>query len=101
MPATTVDTLVRGGQVVTSSETYEASIAIRGEKIVAIGPDELPQANRPRVARRNHDLHPVLEDLEDVEGLLVTGDLTRLDTDNLRHTVSRIDDLFSDLELSG
>jgi dihydropyrimidinase len=41
MPATRVDTIVRGGQVVTSSETYEASIAIHGEKIVAIGPDEL------------------------------------------------------------
>jgi dihydropyrimidinase len=47
MPATTVDTIVRGGQVVTSSETYEASIAIRGEKIVAIGPDDLlPPADR-------------------------------------------------------
>jgi dihydropyrimidinase len=32
---------VRGGQVVTSSEAYEASVAIRGEKIVAIAPDEL------------------------------------------------------------
>ena len=41
MPATTVDIIVRRGQVVTSSEAYEASIAIRGEKIVAIGPDEL------------------------------------------------------------
>ena len=47
MPATTVDTIVRGGQVVTSSEAYEASIAIRGEKIVAIGPDDLlPPADR-------------------------------------------------------
>jgi len=34
---------------------------------------------------------PFLENLEDVERLLVPGDLTRLDTDNLRHTVSRID----------
>jgi dihydropyrimidinase len=41
MPATQVDTIVRGGQVVTASEAYEASIAIQGEKIVAIGPDEL------------------------------------------------------------
>jgi dihydropyrimidinase len=41
MPATTVDTIVHGGQVVTSSAVFEASIAIRGEKIVAIGPDEL------------------------------------------------------------
>ena len=30
-----VDTIVRGGQVVTSSLVYDASIAITGEKIVA------------------------------------------------------------------
>jgi dihydropyrimidinase len=41
MPAAHVDTIVHGGQVVTSSGAYEASIAIRGEKIVAIGPEEL------------------------------------------------------------
>lgn len=47
MPAIKVDTIVRGGQVVTASEAYEASIAIRGEKIVAIGPDELlPSADQ-------------------------------------------------------
>ena len=47
MPATTVDLIVRGGQVVTASEAYEASVAIRGEKIVAIGPDDLlPPADR-------------------------------------------------------
>ena len=36
-----VDTIVGGGQVVTSSQTFESSIAISGEKIVAIGPEEL------------------------------------------------------------
>ena len=36
-----VDTIIGGGQIVTSSEVYEASIAISGEKIVAIGPDQL------------------------------------------------------------
>jgi dihydropyrimidinase len=41
MPATRVDTIVHGGQVVTSSDVFEASIAIAGEKIAAIGPDEL------------------------------------------------------------
>ena len=41
MPATGVDIIVHGGQVVTSSEAYDASIAIKGEKIVAIGPDDL------------------------------------------------------------
>ena len=47
MPATTVDIIVHGGQVVTASEAYEASVAIRGEKIVAIGPDDvLPPADQ-------------------------------------------------------
>ena len=36
-----VDTIVRGGQVVTSSQVYDAAIAIAGEKIVALGPEEL------------------------------------------------------------
>jgi dihydropyrimidinase len=47
MAAPTVDTVIRGGQVVTASEAYEASIAIRGDKIVAVGPDDLlpPAAN--------------------------------------------------------
>ena len=36
-----VDTIVRGGQVVSSSEVYSAAIAISGEKIVALGPEEL------------------------------------------------------------
>jgi len=41
MPDTRVDTIVRGGQVVTSSEVYDAAIAISGEKIVALGPEHL------------------------------------------------------------
>ena len=36
-----VDTVVVGGQIVTSSQVYEASIAIDGEKIAAIGPENL------------------------------------------------------------
>ena len=36
-----VDTIVRGGQVVTSSQVYDSAIAISGEKIVALGPEEL------------------------------------------------------------
>jgi dihydropyrimidinase len=41
------DTIVHGGRVVTATEVYEASIAIRGETIVAIGPDDaLPEAAR-------------------------------------------------------
>ena len=41
MPNVRVDTVVRGGQVVSPSQVYNASIAISGEKIVAIGPEEL------------------------------------------------------------
>ncbi|MEE8291085.1 MAG: amidohydrolase family protein, partial [Candidatus Tectomicrobia bacterium] len=42
-----VDTIVRGGQVVTSSQVYDAAIAISGEKIVALGPEELlPPADK-------------------------------------------------------
>ena len=41
MPETRVDTIVRGGQVVTSTQIYDASIAIAGEKIVALGPEHL------------------------------------------------------------
>ena len=36
-----VDTIVRGGQIVTSSQVYEAAIAISGEKIVALGPENM------------------------------------------------------------
>ena len=41
MPEVRVDTIVRGGQIVTSSQVYDAAIAIAGEKIVALGPEEL------------------------------------------------------------
>jgi allantoinase len=42
-----VDAIVHGGQIVTASEVLEASIAIHGEKIVAIGLGEvLPSAER-------------------------------------------------------
>src|SRR5262245_31246338 len=39
--AARVDTIVRGGQVVTATDSYEAAIAIKGEQIVAIGPEAL------------------------------------------------------------
>jgi len=46
MPDTRVDTIVRGGQIVTSSLIYDASVAIAEGKIVAIGPEEfLPPAD--------------------------------------------------------
>jgi len=42
-----VDTIIRGGQIVTSSQVYESSIAISGEKIAAIGPEHLlPPADK-------------------------------------------------------
>ena len=36
-----VDTIVRGGQVVTSSQVVDAAVAIKGEKIVALAPEHL------------------------------------------------------------
>src|SRR5580698_590447 len=56
-----------------------------------VGANELAQTDRARIARGNHDLHPILENLENVEGLLVARDLARLDADNLRNAVGRID----------
>jgi dihydropyrimidinase len=42
-----VDTLVRGGRVVTASDIVETAVAIQGETIVAIGPEALlPPAER-------------------------------------------------------
>jgi dihydropyrimidinase len=42
-----VDTIIRGGQIVTSSQVYESSIAITGEKIALIGPEDLmPPADK-------------------------------------------------------
>ena len=42
-----VDTIVVGGRIVTSSQVYEASIAIDGGRIAAIGPENLlPPADR-------------------------------------------------------
>src|SRR4029453_5284860 len=47
MSASGVDVVVRGGRVVTSTDVVEAAVAIRGDKIVAIGPDSLlPKADR-------------------------------------------------------
>ena len=47
MSASGVDVVVRGGRVVTSTDIVEAAVAIRGDKIVAIGPDSLlPKADR-------------------------------------------------------
>src|SRR5262249_17918529 len=46
MPAS-VDLILHGGTVVTASDAYEASVAVQGEKIVAIGPASmLPEARR-------------------------------------------------------
>ena len=46
MAGTRVDTIISGGQIVTSSQVFESGIAMSGEKIVAIGPDYLlPRAD--------------------------------------------------------
>jgi len=42
-----VDTIVRGGQVVTATDVFEAAVAIKGGTIAAIGPEALlPPADR-------------------------------------------------------
>ena len=42
-----VDLVLRGGTIVTASDAYEASVAVQGETIAAIGPDALlPDAAR-------------------------------------------------------
>ena len=47
MAETRVDTIVRGGKVVTSTQVFEAAVAIKGEKIAAVGPEHLlPEADR-------------------------------------------------------
>ena len=40
MPARAVDTVVRGGKVVTATEVLDTSVAIQGGRIVALGYDE-------------------------------------------------------------
>lgn len=46
MTIPTVDTVVHGGTVAFSTQAYEASIAIKGERIVAVGPHEMmPEAD--------------------------------------------------------
>src|SRR2546421_4319688 len=47
MTAHGVDVVVRGGLVVTASDAFEAAVAVKGDKIVAIGPEALlPPATR-------------------------------------------------------
>ena len=47
MSTARVDTIVRGGQVVSASGVSDTAIAIRGDRIVALGPDTiLPPAER-------------------------------------------------------
>ena len=42
-----VDTIIRGGKIVTSSQVLDAAVAIKGEKIAAVAPEELlPPADR-------------------------------------------------------
>jgi dihydropyrimidinase len=41
------DTVVRGGRIVTASDVFEAAVAIKDDKIVAVGPESfLPHADR-------------------------------------------------------
>ena len=69
-----VDTIVHGGQVVTSSHVYQAAIAIKGEQIAAVGPEEmLPPADHYVDATGKYvlpgaiDCHVHLGNLDDYE----------------------------------
>jgi allantoinase len=58
----TVDVLITGGRIVTLESTYEASVAIAGETIVAIGPrDALPAARETIDATGKHVLPGVID----------------------------------------
>ncbi len=47
MSSRRVDTIVRGGRVVTATDVFDAAVAITGDKIAAIGPESLlPPADR-------------------------------------------------------
>ncbi len=56
-----------------------------------VGADKLAQTDGAGVLRRNHDLHPIVENLQDVERLLAGRDLAGLDADDLRHPMGRVD----------
>src|SRR3990172_1787569 len=61
--------------------------------------DDLAQAYRTDLVHRDHDLHPVVQDAEHVEGLPLTGDLLVLDTHDLSHPLPRVDRLVPNLEI--
>jgi dihydropyrimidinase len=57
-----VDTVVRGGQVVTATDVVEAAVAIAGDRIVAIGPEALlPPAERVIDARGKYVLPGLID----------------------------------------
>jgi len=62
MSASGVDVVVRGGRVVTSTDVVEAAVAIRGDKIVAIGPEFTPAEGRPSDRRLGKLVLPGLID---------------------------------------
>jgi len=47
-----VDILIRGGTVVTATDTFEADVGITGERIVAVGDGD--EDERCRDGRRRH-----------------------------------------------
>src|SRR5690606_3638638 len=62
--------------------------------------DDPSQAHGARVLLRDHDLHVVLQDPEDVKFHDGAGDLSPLDACHLRDTVSGVNDLVTDVELA-
>ena len=59
------------------------------------------QADLGRRARGHHDLHPVVEDAQDVELGARPADFALLDAGDLAHAVGRVDGLVADLEVGG
>ena len=57
-----VDTIVRGGQVVTATSVSDGAVAIKGEKIVAVGdPETFPPADRYIDATGKHVLPGLID----------------------------------------
>ena len=57
MTSPRVDTIVRGGKVVTATDIVETAVAIKGDKIAALGPEDASAPGRPG-DRRGRPLRP-------------------------------------------
>ena len=55
-----------------------------------VGTDEFTQTNSPSVLGGDHDLHAVVQDLQNIEGLLAGRNLSGFDARDLGHAVRRV-----------